>query len=84
MSYPGTSSPANRFPKNSAGGTKRSLSANGKEIKEQRLDAVRGQPADLGTAPSSRVYTRDYSKVGREESDTDLITGALGPNPFRL
>jgi hypothetical protein len=29
------------------------------------------------------VYTRDYSKVGREPDDVDLITGVLG-NPLGL
>lgn len=43
-----------------------------------------GQPArEVGPAPTSRVYTRDYSKVGREPDDVDLITGVLG-NPLGL
>lgn len=43
-----------------------------------------GQPArEVGPAPTSRLYTRDYSKVGREPDDVDLITGALG-NPLGL
>jgi hypothetical protein len=42
-----------------------------------------GQASDIGPAPTSRVYTRDYKKVGREPDDKDLITEALG-NPLRL
>lgn len=50
-----------------------------------------GQPADIGksafesarkVAPPSRIYDRDYSKVGREKDETDYVTEALG-NPLR-
>ena len=52
-----------------------------KSIKEQELRF--GQPSDIGDAPTSRIYTRDYTKVGRSVGDTDLVTQALG-NPLRL
>ena len=43
-----------------------------------------GDVPDIGKAPTSRVYTRDYSKVGRDPEDTDLLTAALGRPIFRI
>lgn len=84
MSQPGTKSPPNEFPKSSDGCTQLSPDG-GKPLSVEKLDFVRGDVASkVGTAPTSRVYTRDYSKVGREEDDTDLVTAVLGKSPFRL
>lgn len=80
MSSSGTHVPPSRFPKSGAD-TKLPGSAGCKGIKEQELQF--GQPSDIGTAPTSRVYTRDYSKVGRAPGDKDLVTEALG-NPLGL
>jgi hypothetical protein len=76
----GTKSTPVSYPKDGAE-SKQKCSAGSKCIKEQMLDIQ--ATSDIGTAPTSRVYTRDYLKVGREEGDTDLVTAALG-NPFRL
>lgn len=40
------------------------------------------QKADGKSAPTSRVYTKDYSKVTPEKSDKDDVTAYLG-NPLR-
>lgn len=40
-----------------------------------------GQAADIGPAPTSRVYTSDYSKV-KEQGDSDIVSEFLG-NPMR-
>jgi hypothetical protein len=59
-----------------------------KRVKAQYLSLVRGDVADIGKAPTSRVYTRDYSK-GNQPYDTDpkgnadYVTPVLGP-PLRL
>ncbi len=79
----GTKSPPTRFPKD-GGDSKLKCSPGCKCEKCSKLDFVRGEVSDIGTAPTSRVYTRDYSKVGREEDDVDLVTDALGRSPFRL
>lgn len=89
MAYPGTKSPPNRAPKEGDGCTELPLAEGAKTIKCEHLDFVRGQPADLEsangpTAPTSRVYTRDYRKKGRSPGDEDLITDALGRSPFRI
>jgi hypothetical protein len=52
-----------------------------KQIKVELL--ANGQASDIGKAPPSRNYTRDYSKVAPEKDDVDLVTGALG-NPLRF
>lgn len=84
MSQPGTKSPRNTLPKSAEGCTKLPLDG-GKPLTVEKLDFCRGEVASkVGTAPTSRVYTRDYSKVGREEGDEDLVTAALGRNPFRI
>lgn len=88
MANPGTKSPPNRFPK-SDGCTELPQAEGSKHIHCEKLDFVRGQPAALQsangpTAPSSRVYTRDYTKVGRAAGDEDLVTEALGRSPFRI
>jgi hypothetical protein len=89
MSYPGTKVPPSRVPKDGDGQSKLPLAGGNKQIKAEHIDFVRGQPADLqsangSTAPTSRVYTRDYRKTTRSPDDTDLITDALGRNPFRI
>ena len=78
MSFPGTKSPPRSFPKK-GGGTKLS-DPNSKTIKDQCL--MLGETSDIGTAPPSRIYTRDYSKSGRSPGDKDSITEALG-NPLK-
>lgn len=84
MSYPGTKSPPVHFPKDADGDTKLPFAQGCKCIKEEKLDFVRGEVSDIGDAPTSRVYTRDYSKSQRSPGDEDLITDALGRNPFRI
>jgi hypothetical protein len=62
-----------------------SPSAGAKRVKMQYLDIENGTIADLGKAPTSRVYTRNYAKTTETytSEDVDLITPALG-NPKRL
>jgi hypothetical protein len=84
MSKPGTKSPRTLFPKDADGDTKLPYAEGAKCVKEEKLDFVRGEVSDIGDAPTSRVYTRDYSKGQRSPGDTDLITDALGRNPFRI
>lgn len=84
MSQPGTKSPRNEFPKDNDGDTKLTYSPGSKCEKEEKLDFVRGEVSSIGSAPTSRVYTRDYSKGQGSPGDSDLITDALGRNPFRL
>lgn len=89
MAYPGVKVPPSRAPKESDGCSELPLAEGAKTIKCEHLDFVRGEVADLQsdngpTAPTSRVYTRDYKKNGRAPGDTDLITDALGRSPFRI
>lgn len=89
MAYPGVKVPPSRVPKESDGCTELPLAEGAKTIKCDHLDFVRGDVADLKsdngpTAPTSRVYTRDYRKNGRSPDDEDLITDALGKRPFRV
>ncbi len=86
MAQPGTKSPPNTFPKDDdlSPDTRLPQAEGTKQIKEQFLLFDRGNVADIGPAPPSRVYNRDYSKTGRDKGDVDLITGALGRNPFRI
>ena len=65
-------------------GTKLTQSKGSKLVKEVYHSFTRGDVADINKAPTSRVYTRDYSKVGREEDDVDLVSAALGKPAFRL
>jgi hypothetical protein len=81
VSYPGTKVPASLVPKGKDGETKLPFAQGCKCIKDQSLQM--GQASDIGKAPASRVYTRDYKKIGREPDDKDLVTEALG-NPLRL
>ena len=64
-------------------GTRLRLSPGAKRIKTDDL-RFNGGVADIGKAPTSRVYTRDYTKVGRDPEDSDLITAALGSPVFRI
>ena len=82
MSHPGTKSPRNHLPK--AEGSDPGSRMEFAPLSKMRSEAYMrmGQAvSDVGAAPTSRVYTRDYSKVGREPDDVDLVTGALG-NPL--
>lgn len=78
MSY--TENP--HYPKNGTD-TTFAPSPGAKRVKMQMLRI--GQTPDIGKAPPSRIYTRDYCKV-YETADTDnvdLVGPALG-NPLRL
>jgi hypothetical protein len=66
------------FSKAADGGTKLPCSPGCKCIKCVDI-RFNGGIADINKAPTSRVYTRDYTKVGRDKEDTDLVTAALGP-----
>ena len=73
------------YPKDADGDTKLEFSPGCKCIKEQNdLSFTRGDVSDIGKAPTSRVYTRDYKKVGREPDDVDLVSPALGKAVFRI
>ena len=58
----------------------RTLSPGAKTIKSVELLRM-GQAADIGKAPPSRIYTKDYSKV-QEKDDSDTVSPYLG-NPLR-
>ena len=79
MVYPGTKCPRDEVPKK--GQETRVKQSNGsKQEKDQML--MDGESANVGPAPSSRIFTRDYSKVGRSKGDTDSVTAALGSKPL--
>lgn len=62
-------------------------SAGAKRIDVQVLDAVANPVTTIaGNAPTSRVYTRDYSKTTQPYSpnNQDYVTAVLGKNPFRI
>ena len=82
MAHPGVKVPPSRAPKATGmdPGTKLIQSTGSKTVKESYNQYT---AADIGKAPPSRVYTRDYSKVGRAKGDVDLVTVALG-NPLGL
>lgn len=80
MAQPGTKSPPTKFAKSGAD-TKLSYSPGAKHVKCVSIGIT--EAADIRKAPTSRIYTKDYSKVGRAKDDTDTVTVALG-NPFRL
>lgn len=71
-----------RYPK-AGPDTKSGLAPGNKRIKAEMLRI--GQAADIGKAPPSRNYTRDYSKIDEvpDTDDFDLVSPALG-NPLRL
>lgn len=80
MALPGVKVPPSRAPKATGAdpGTRLTQSTGTKLVKE---DYNPYSAADIGKAPPSRVYTRDYTKVGRAKGDVDLVTVALG-NPL--
>lgn len=67
--------------------TYRPQTAGSKQIKCEHL-ANRSVPASIvkadgnKSAPTSRVYTKDYSKVAPEKGDSDMVSPYLG-NPLR-
>ena len=65
-----------------SGGSKqcRPQTAGTKQIKCVYTPSM-GTPADIGKAPTSRIYTKDYSKV-QEKDDSDNVSPYLG-NPLR-
>ena len=81
MIYPGTKSPPATLPKD--GNESRLKRTPGSKCLDHEYLSVTGVAAKVGPAPTSRIYTRDYSKIGRDPGDQDLITSVLG-NPFRL
>jgi hypothetical protein len=82
MSQPGTKSPPCHFPKSSTGETK--LPEPGSKTIKEDNPRFNGGVADIGKAPTSRVYTRDYRKVGRDPDGDDLVGPALGNPVFRI
>jgi hypothetical protein len=72
------------FSKGEDGRTKLKCSPGCKCIKCAPLRFTRGDVADINKAPTSRIYTRDYTKVGRDAEDVDLVSAALGKPAFRL
>lgn len=58
----------------------RALTAGNKQVKCVELPAMNGT-ADIGKAPPTRIYTKDYSKV-QEKDDSDNVSPFLG-NPLR-
>ena len=67
------------FPKNGQD-SKAPQSANSKSEKDQKL--ANGEAASIFKAPTSRVFTNDYQKVGRAPDDKDVASPYLG-NPLR-
>lgn len=67
--------------------TYRPQTAGSKQIKCEHLQSI-GSPASIAktggnkSAPASRVYTKDYSKVSPEKGDSDQVSPFLG-NPLR-
>jgi hypothetical protein len=65
----------------------RPQTAGSKQIKCERLQSI-GSAASIGkdagnkSAATSRVYTKDYSKVAPEKGDSDQVSPFLG-NPLR-
>jgi hypothetical protein len=76
-----SNTPADRFPKQGQL-SKQELSPGAKTLKDEHLRI--GQAADVGPAPPSRVYSRDYSKrdVDGDQHD-DTLSVYLG-NPLGL
>lgn len=73
-----------RYPKTGPN-SKSDPSAGSKCIKTEMIHI--GDITDIGPAPASRVYTRDYQKTTEPygaDDTTDLISPALGKNPFRI
>lgn len=61
--------------------TKMPQTTGSKQVKSLHLQP--GQAADIGPAPTARVYSRDYSKVDPDgDQHDDTLTPFLG-NPLR-
>lgn len=90
MSQPGTKSPPTRFPKTGEYGTKLRQAAGSKQIECDHLDFTRGTVPELKsangpTAPTSRAYSRDYSKRDPDgDQGVDTLSPFLGRPIFRL
>jgi hypothetical protein len=81
MIYPGTHDVDTPRPKD---GQESSLKRTpGSKCLDHENLSMTATASKVGPAPPSRIYTRDYSKKGRDPDQTDLITSVLG-NPFRL
>lgn len=67
--------------------TYRPQSPGSKQLKCEHLQSIK-QPASIQkfpgnkSAPTSRIYTKDYSKVTPEKDDSDMVSPFLG-NPLR-
>lgn len=73
----GMGSPTGSVPKSGAE-SKMKDSANTKGETSEMLQM--NQPASqVGPAPTSRVFTNDYSKKGRAPGDRDELSSILGP-----
>jgi len=88
MALPGTKCPPCCFPKTNDNdgdddGTRLRLSNGNKQLKTDDL-RFDGGVADINKAPTSRVYTRDYKKDGRDKEDTDLLSAVLGKPIYRI
>ncbi len=81
MVYPGTHDVEGPYPKD--GNESKLKRTSGSKCMDHEYLSMTAAAAKVGPAPTSRIYTRDYSKVGRDADQTDLVTSALG-NPFRL
>jgi hypothetical protein len=71
------------YPKNGVD-TKMELAPGVKLVKRHILDIVEGRIPDIGKAPTSRVYTRDYCKIPEKNDydNVDLVSPAIG-NPLK-
>ncbi len=83
MSYPGVKQPEGRVEKDGQL-TAEKQSPGSKHVECELRDFTAGAVPDIFDAPTSRVYTRDYSKAGRESDDTDLVSPALGKPVLRI
>lgn len=75
--------PSDKFSKGSNGLSKQKQSEGTKRDKQELLNLANGQAASIGKAPTSRVYTNDYQKVGKSPDNKDITSVYLG-NPLKL
>lgn len=80
MAFPGTKTPPTRPALGGNGHTQRVQSAGSKQVK---VVETRFAAPDINKAPPSRIYTGDYTKVGRATGDVDRLTSVIG-NPLGL
>ena len=63
--------------------TKKKQSEGSKRDTVEKLAIREGLAYSKGKAPTNRVYTNDYQKVGRSPDDKDITSNYLG-NPLKL